>query len=90
MTSPSDPDRLQLALARDVALVLFEFLSRVMDECDGEPIDPAIDHHAEVPALWALLGALESSLDEPFASDDRARLKAARIAVLQRLSKRDA
>lgn len=85
MTQENDP--LTLPLDRAVALTLFEFLSRVMDECDGEPIDAAVDHNAEIPALWALLAALEEHLDEPFASDYRARLKAARQAVIARFGK---
>lgn len=72
-----------LSLDRSVALTLFEFLSRVMDECDGEPIDAAIEHKAEIPALWALLTALEQALPEPFAADYRIKLKAAREAVLR-------
>lgn len=78
-----EDETVNLPLGRDVALTLFEFLSRVMDECDGEPIDGAIDHNAEVPALWALLAALEETLDEPFAADYRAKLKAARDAVIR-------
>lgn len=77
-------ETINLSLDRAVALTLFEFLSRVMDECDGEPIDSAIDHNAEIPALWALLAVLEEHLDEPFASDYRARLKAARNTVIAR------
>jgi hypothetical protein len=80
---------LSLSLDRSVALTLFEFLSRVLDECDGEAIDAAIDHNAEIPALWALLAALEEQLDEPFAADYRARLKAARDAVVKQLGKAD-
>lgn len=78
-----DQNQISLFLDRAVAITLFEFLSRVMDECDGEPIDAAIEHNAETPALWALLAALEEMLEEPFAPDYRAKLKAARDAVIQ-------
>jgi hypothetical protein len=83
MSATADASNVALPLDRAVALTLFEFLSRVMDECDGEPIDAAIEHNAEMPALWALLAALEEVLDEPFAADYRARLKAARDAVMR-------
>jgi len=89
MSANSDGQVIALSLDRAVVLTLFEFLSRVLDECDGEPIDAAIDHNAELPALWALFAALEEQLDEPFAADYRVRLKAARDAVVKRLGKVD-
>lgn len=79
----ADGRTISLPLDRSVALTLFEFLSRVMDECDGEPIDAAVEHNAEIPALWALFAALEEHLDEPFAADYSIRLKAARDAVIK-------
>lgn len=83
MSAAPPTDVISLPLDRAVALTLFEFLSRVLDECDGEPIDAAIEHNAELPALWALFAALEEQLDEPFAADYRAKLKAAREAVIK-------
>jgi len=72
-------------LDRAVALVLFDFLSRTTDEEDGEPLAEALQHKAELPALWATLAALEEVLTEPFAPDYSARVKAARTAVVKKL-----
>lgn len=83
MNAGADGETISLPLDRAVALTLFEFLSRVLDECDGEPIDAAVEHNAEIPALWALFAALEEHLDEPFAANYRSRLKAARDAVIK-------
>ena len=60
-------DEITVTLDRSVALVLFDFLSRTTDEEDGEPLTDALQHKAELPALWATLAALESVLTEPFA-----------------------
>ena len=50
---------MQIELSDDVALVLFEFLSREEDRV-------SVQHHAERKALWKLSGQLESQLVEPF------------------------
>jgi hypothetical protein len=77
-------DETTIMLERSVALVLFDFLSRTTDEEDGEPLREALQHPAELPALWATLAALESVLAEPFASDYAAMLETARKAVIAR------
>ena len=56
--------------------------SRTTDEEEGEPLNDALQHKAELPALWATLAALESVLTEPFAPDYGARVKAARADVV--------
>ena len=81
----SDPQQTTITLDRSVALVLFDFLARTTDEEDGEPLREALQHSAELPALWATLAALESVLAEPFASDYGAILEAARKDVTTRL-----
>ena len=77
--------QVQVTLDRSVALVLFEFLSRTADEEDGEPLNQALQHKAELPALWAMLAALEEVLAEPFAADYAAKVKAARADVTTKL-----
>jgi hypothetical protein len=74
-----------IALERSVALVLFDFLSRTTDEEDGAPLNEALQHKAELPALWATLSALEDVLTEPAAADYGARVKAARADVIAKL-----
>ena len=74
-----------VTLDRSVALVLFDFLSRTADEEAGEPLNEALQHKAELPALWATLAALEDVLTEPMASDYGARVKAARADVIAKL-----
>ena len=60
-------DEIAVTLDRSVALVLFDFLARATDEEEGEFLADALQHKAELPALWATLAALESVLAEPFA-----------------------
>jgi len=74
-----------VSLDRAVALVLFDFLSRTEDEEGGEPLNDALQHKAELPALWATLSALEEVLTEPMAADYGARVKAARADVIAKL-----
>jgi hypothetical protein len=78
-------DQVNVALDRSVALVLFDFLSRTADEEGGEPLNEALQHKAELPALWATLAALEDALTEPMAADYGARVKAARAEVIAKL-----
>ena len=78
-------DDITVTLDRSVALVLFDFLSRTTDEEDGEPLNEALQHKAELPALWAMLAAREGVLTEPFAADYGARIKAAQKDVVARL-----
>jgi hypothetical protein len=78
-------DDVKVTLDRSVALVLFDFLARTADEEDGEPLAEALQHKAELPALWATLAALENVLPEPFEADYSAQIKAARAKVIARL-----
>ena len=84
-TAVADSDEIAVTLDRSVALVLFDFLARATDEEEGEFLADALLHKAELPALWAMLAALESVLAEPFAADYGARIRAARVAVVQKL-----
>jgi hypothetical protein len=78
-------DQLSVTLDRSVALVLFDFLSRTADEEGGAPLNDALQHKAELPALWSTLSALEEVLTEPMAVDYGARVKAARADVIAKL-----
>ncbi len=80
-----DSQSTTITLDRAVALVLFDFLSRTTDEKDGEPLNDALQHKAELPALWATLAALEEALQESFESDYAVHLKAARADVVKKL-----
>lgn len=73
-----------LHIDRSVAVVLFEFLSRTVDDGDGEALAEFVEDEAEVPALWALLAGLESVLTEPMAVDYDRKVVAAREAVIKR------
>ena len=66
-------DTASLVLDRDVALVLFDFLARVADEEEGEPLADALADPAELQALLSLFADLEEALTEP-AADDYLRL----------------
>ncbi|MCK0196795.1 hypothetical protein MWN34_07690 [Ancylobacter sp. 6x-1] len=82
---PQKPsDEITLTLDRSVALVLFEFLSRTVDDDDGEAVLEFIEDEAEIPALWVLMAALESVLSEPLAPDYERKVIAARQAVSKR------
>lgn len=78
-------DDVNVTLDRSVALVLFDFLARAADEEEGELLADALQHKAELPALWAALSALENVLPEPFAADYSAQIKAARAKVIAKL-----
>ena len=54
-------DQVHVAFDRSVALVLFDFLSRTADEEEGEPLNEALAHKAELPALWATLARWRAS-----------------------------
>lgn len=77
-------DDVTLTLDRPVALVLFDFLARAADEEEGEFLADALQHKAELPALWATLAALEGVLTEPFAANYTELVKKARAAVIAR------
>ncbi|WP_029348837.1 hypothetical protein [Bosea sp. 117] len=78
-------DEITLRIDHDVALVLFEFLSRTIDDEDGEALLDFVEDEAEIPALWALMAGLESVLTEPMAADYERKVDAARRTVLKRL-----
>jgi hypothetical protein len=78
-------DVVKFALDRDVALVLFDFIARTADEESGEPLQEALLHRAELPALLELLAVLEDKLEEPFAPDYERKVDAARDRVVDRL-----
>ena len=77
-------DEITLVVDRSVAGVLFEFLSRTVDDAEGEALADFIEDESEIPALWALLAGLESVLTEPMAEDYERRVLAAREAVMKR------
>ena len=78
-------DHVAITLDRSIALVLFDFLSRTADEEEGAPLNDALQHKAELPALWATLTALEEVLTEPMAADYNKHVKAARADVISKL-----
>jgi len=75
-------DRITVDLDRSVALVIFDFLARTSDEQAGEPFAEALDHPAELHALWALLAALDEVLTEPFQRDYQRHVDKARQWVI--------
>ncbi|GLK84596.1 hypothetical protein [Ancylobacter defluvii] len=85
-TGPTDKssEEIVLHVDRSVAVVLFEFLSRTVDDGDGDALAEFVEDEAEVPALWALLAGLESVLTEPMAIDYDKKVLAAREAVIKR------
>lgn len=83
------PAVVSLTLDRDVALIVFDFLARTADEEGGEPLQDALLHKAELPALLDLLAALEERLEEPFASNYERKVEAARKRVVDRLGTGD-
>jgi hypothetical protein len=66
-------DEIQITLSKDEALVLFEFLSRFVDDSKLEIADPS-----ENRVLWDLQASLESLLAEPFSKDYDVILESAR------------
>lgn len=80
----SAEEEVTLVVDRSVAVVLFEFLSRTVDDADGEALLDFIEDEAEIPALWALLAGFESVLTEPMAEDYERRVIAARETVMKR------
>ena len=80
-------DTASLVLDRDVALVLFDFLARVVDEEEGEPLADALADPAELHALLSLFADLEEALTEPSQDDYAQRVEAARARVLQKFGR---
>jgi hypothetical protein len=81
-TNRKKSDTVSLTLDHDVALVLFDFLARTADEEEGEPLQDALLHKAELAALLELLAGLEETLEEPFAADYTRLVDAARDRVV--------
>ncbi len=77
-------DLVRLALTRDEALVLHEWLARVVDEENAAAIADTLEDEAEAWALAALLQLLEQGLEEPFAPGFEKALAAARRRVVER------
>ena len=69
-------------LTNDEALVLFEFLSREIDETQEKRLAQVIDHPAEFWALNSVHCALEKILREPFAGNYRELLALSREKVI--------
>ncbi|MDQ6852139.1 MAG: hypothetical protein M3046_00380 [Actinomycetota bacterium] len=59
--------------------MIFEWIHRLEDH-DG--LRETAEHGGEIVALWALSGALESTLVEPFRPDYQELLEAARNPLL--------
>ncbi|WP_282611309.1 hypothetical protein [Pelagibius sp. Alg239-R121] len=68
---------IKLDLDDSAALAVFEFLSRTLDEQNGEKLQEAVVHDGELWALNTLHGVLEKTLSEPFEADYRAHVKKA-------------
>jgi hypothetical protein len=73
-------DDVTINLDHDVALVLFEMLSRW--SVDDQPL--AVQDVSEEHALLKVLGPLESSLVEPFRADYRELLERSRATLRHR------
>jgi hypothetical protein len=72
----STQDVVTIVLSKDIALILFEFLSR---SSESERLE--ISHKAEETALWKLEAALEKILVEPLSPNYLEALEAARRRV---------
>jgi hypothetical protein len=73
-----------ITLENHEALVLFEFLSREITDNNGRNLLGSLDHSSEFWALSAVLGRLESLLEEPFRADYLDLLEAARARIIER------
>lgn len=76
----SDP-LVRLAITRDEALVLHEWLARVVDEENAAAIADTLEDDAEAWALEAVRVLLEQALTEPFEPGFEKKLAAARGRV---------
>ncbi|MEO0764413.1 MAG: hypothetical protein AAFY75_00225 [Pseudomonadota bacterium] len=68
---------IQIQIDDDTALALFDFLSRTLDEQNGDTLQDATVHDGELWALNTLQGVLERALTQPFKKSYRERVKAA-------------
>lgn len=71
-------DLITLSITRDEAIVLQEWLARVVDDENAEGIADTLEDDAEVWALDAVMIVLEQALEEPLADDFDKILRAAR------------
>lgn len=71
-------DTVTITLNRDEAIVLHEWLARVVDDENAEGIEETLEDDAEVWALDAVLILLERALDEPLSENFERILKGAR------------
>lgn len=72
-----EPDRVELSLSKDEAIVFFDWLARFNQAGRKE----SIEDQAEERVLWDLQALLETTLEEPFNRDYSQRLAAARANV---------
>lgn len=71
-------DEITLTITRDEAIVLHEWLARVVDDENADGIKETLEDDAEVWALDAVLILLEKALDEPLNENFDKILKGAR------------
>ena len=74
---------LSLTLSRDEALVLHEWLARVVDDENAAGIVDTVEHDAEIWALNGVFVLLEQALTEPFEPGFDKLLKAARRRMVE-------
>lgn len=77
-------DDVTLTITRDEAIVLHEWLARVVDDENAEGVEETLEDDAEVWALEAVRILLEQALDEPLRDDFEKVLKAARKRLRER------
>ena len=80
-------DTASVVLDRDVALVLFDFLARVVDEEQGEPLGEALIDPAELQALLSLFIDLEDVLTEPSDENYTRLVREARARVMKKFGR---
>ena len=78
-----DRDPVILDLDKEEALVLFDFLSRELEERKAERLGAVFEHPAEFWAFNAMLCYLEAKLAEPFRADYAALVDDARRNLIQ-------
>ena len=83
MTNPSETKTVALPLTGDEALVIFELLSRLVDERQGQDLVPLIKHDAELWALNSALLRLERELEQPLLQDYLMLLESARTRLAE-------
>jgi hypothetical protein len=74
-------DTVTLTISRDEAVVLHEWLARVVDDENAEGIEDTLEDDAEVWALDTVLILLEQALEEPLDDNFEKILKGARKRI---------